>query len=75
MKAPDPARLPQPLQRSDFLRELLAEREEILRHKWLRSEAKGGDIGMDAAVLEWTWEHRAGWRAHRQRRLQRVGKP
>jgi hypothetical protein len=33
------------LKRSSLYREFLAEREEILRHKWLESEKVGRDIG------------------------------
>lgn len=46
-------------------REFLAEREEILRHKWLRSEAQGGDIGFDCALTEWIQVHRPNWRKSR----------
>lgn len=40
----------------------LAEREEILRHKWLESERRGEDIGFERALTEWTLDHRATWR-------------
>ena len=46
-------------------RQFLAEREEILRHKWLRSEAKGRDIGFDCALTEWIQVHRRKWRNSR----------
>lgn len=35
------------LRRSSVYREFLAEREEILKHKWLESEKAGHDIGYD----------------------------
>ena len=44
-------------------RELLAERDEILRHKWIESERAGRDIGFDKALLDWIIRHRAAWRA------------
>jgi len=47
-------------------REFLAEREEILRHKWLRSEAKGRDIGFENALTEWITSHRSDWRRTRR---------
>ena len=50
-------------------REFLAEREEILRHKWLESEKVGYDVGFERALLDWTKTHRANWRASRQKRL------
>ena len=37
-----------------------AEREEILRHKWILSEKEGRDIGFDAALIDWTIHHHAG---------------
>lgn len=43
----------------------LAEREEILRHKWLESERLGEDVGFERALTEWTLKHRATWRVER----------
>lgn len=54
------------LQHSPLYREFLAERDEILRHKWLESEKLGHDIGFDQALLEWVRKHRDGWRAARR---------
>ena len=50
------------LRRSNVYREFLAEREEILRHKWLESEKAGHDIGYDRALLDWIMNHREKWR-------------
>jgi hypothetical protein len=44
-----------------------AEREEILRHQWLESEKAGRDIGFGSALVDWMWQHRAGWRKARLR--------
>ncbi|MEM1293889.1 MAG: hypothetical protein AAGH89_00900 [Verrucomicrobiota bacterium] len=44
-----------------FYREFLAEREEVLKHKWLRSEHAGRDIGFDAALIDWVINHREKW--------------
>ena len=52
---------------SALYREFLAEREEILRHKWLESEKAGYDIGFDRALLDWILKHRASWRKNRQK--------
>jgi hypothetical protein len=54
------------LERSSLYREFLAEREEILRHKWLESEKAGKDIGFERALLDWIRQHRDGWRAARR---------
>jgi len=52
---------------SALYREFLAERDEILRHKWLESEKAGHDIGFDRALLDWIVRHRASWRKARQK--------
>jgi hypothetical protein len=46
-------------------KEFLAEREEILRHKWIESEKAGYDIGFEKALLDWIVKHRSTWRAQR----------
>ena len=51
---------------SALYREFLAEREEILRHKWLESEKAGYDIGFERALLDWIVKHRANWRRSRR---------
>jgi hypothetical protein len=53
-------------QKSALYQEFLAERAEILRHKWIESEKVGHDIGFEKALLDWIVKHRAGWRALRQ---------
>jgi hypothetical protein len=50
---------------SALYREFLAEREEILRHKWLESEKAGHDIGFERALVDWIVKHRATWRSTR----------
>ncbi len=51
---------------SILYKEFLAEREEILRHKWLESEKAGHDIGFEKALLDWIVRFRSSWRAKRQ---------
>ncbi|QXD22459.1 DUF4032 domain-containing protein [Opitutia bacterium ISCC 51] len=53
--------------RSSLYQEFLAEREEILRHKWLESEKAGYDIGFERALLDWIRKHRDKWRASRSK--------
>ena len=50
---------------SVFYKEFLAEREEILKHKWIQSEKAGRDIGFDQALYDWIINHRATWRETR----------
>ena len=52
--------------RSSLYREFLAEREEILRHKWIESEKVGYDIGFEKALLDWIRKHRDKWRDARK---------
>ncbi len=52
--------------RSSLYQEFLAEREEILRHKWLESEKQGKDIGFERALLDWIRNHRDKWRTSRR---------
>ena len=53
------------LQKSSLYREYMAEREEILRHKWLESEKAGLDVGFEQALTEWMLKHRSDWRKRR----------
>ena len=50
---------------SVLYKEFLAEREEILRHKWIESEKAGHDIGFEKALLDWIVKHRSSWRSQR----------
>jgi hypothetical protein len=65
-------RMPSPQEdRSKFVKnsvlykEFLAEREEILKHKWIESEKAGTDIGFEKALLDWIVKHRSNWRDKR----------
>ena len=51
---------------SSVYREFLAERNEILKHKWLESEKVGNDIGFEKALLDWIQKHRSNWRNFRK---------
>ena len=61
--------------KSALYQEFLAEREEILRHKWIESEKVGHDIGFEKALLDWIVKHRAGWRALRQQKPTGADRP
>ena len=54
------------LKNSSLYREFQAEREEILKHKWIESEKAGRDIGFEQALTDWIIKHRAHWRKNRQ---------
>ena len=55
--------------RSTLYQEFLAEREEILRHKWIESEKKCKDIGFERALLDWIRKHRESWRGARNTKI------
>ena len=52
---------------SVLYKEFLAEREEILKHKWIESEKAGADIGFEKALLDWIVKYRSSWRNKRIR--------
>ncbi|HVV01100.1 MAG TPA: hypothetical protein VHH88_07030 [Verrucomicrobiae bacterium] len=54
------------LRNSSLYREFQAEREEILKHKWIESEKAGCDIGFERALTDWIIKHRSKWRKSRQ---------
>ena len=56
---------------SVLYKEFLAEREEILKHKWIESEKAGADIGFEKALLDWIVKHRSSWREKRKDQQQR----
>jgi hypothetical protein len=52
---------------SVLYKEFLAEREEILKHKWIESEKAGTDIGFEKALCDWIVKHRSNWRNKRMK--------
>ncbi len=54
------------MRNSTLYREFQAEREEILKHKWIESEKAGFDIGFERALTDWIVKHRSKWRRARQ---------
>ncbi len=63
------------VKQSSLYQEFLAEREEILKHKWLESERLGYDIGFERALLDWIRKHRESWRAARRQQLHQQHHP
>ena len=62
----EPASANDLLKKSSLYREFQAEREEILKHKWIESEKAGRDIGFERALTDWSIKHRSKWRKSRQ---------
>jgi len=68
-----PADTPDLVKNSVLYKEFLAEREEIMRHKWIESEKAGEDIGFEKALLDWIVKYRSEWRDQRQENKKPVG--
>jgi hypothetical protein len=60
---------------SVLYKEFLAEREEILKHKWIESEKAGKDIGFERALLDWIVKHRSSWRDKRTKDMRNTPQP
>ncbi len=54
------------IQKSNLYQEFLAEKEEILKHKWVESEKVGYDIGFEKALVDWIRKYRDHWREDRR---------
>ena len=65
--SPSEADQAQFVKESALYKEFLAERAEILKHKWIESEKAGKDIGFERALLDWIVKHRSNWRERRQK--------
>ena len=52
--------------KSSLYKEFLAERDEIMKHKWIESEKAGYDIGFERALLDWIRNHRDEWKSKRE---------
>lgn len=61
------------VKQSSLYQEFLAEREEILKHKWIESERLGHDVGFERALLDWIRKHRESWRASRRQNVAQPG--
>jgi len=58
--------------KSSLYKEFLAERDEIMKHKWIESEKAGYDIGFERALLDWIRNHRDEWKSKREVELART---
>jgi len=67
--------MPDLVKNSVLYKEFLAEREEILRHKWIESEKLGQDIGFERALLDWIVKYRSAWRTDRGKHQGRTDRP
>ncbi len=61
---PDDHPIP-PANAVSLYQEFLAEREEVLKHKWHLSEEAGRDVGLETALVDWALKHRETWKRER----------
>lgn len=47
-------------------KEHLAQKEEIMKHKWYESERAGYDIGFLQALIDWTVKYKTEWMRKRK---------
>ena len=50
---------------STSYREFLADREDLMQHKWLLSEKAGRDVGLEASLIDWVDHQRVPMRKKR----------
>jgi len=46
---------------TSLYKEYLAQKEEVMKHKWYESERVGHDIGFLQALIDWTIKHKTEW--------------
>ena len=51
-----------PAQKASLYQQFLAERDQIMKHKWVMSENASGDVGFEAALVDWTINLREEWK-------------
>lgn len=57
------------IQDTSFYKEFMAQREEIMKHKWYESERAGRDIGFTQALIDWTIKFKNKWIKERRLKL------
>jgi hypothetical protein len=55
--------------RAAHYQEFLAEREEILRHKWFLGQRDGREFSWEEALLDWVGTRRSAWKKERTKRV------
>ena len=46
----------------------MAQREEVLKHKWYESEKAGHDVGFSQALIDWTIKFKSKWMDKRKQK-------
>jgi hypothetical protein len=56
------------IKETSLYREFLAQREEIMKHKWYESERAGYDVGFAYALIDWTMKFKNKWLQSRKKK-------
>lgn len=53
---------------TSIYKEFLAQKEEIMKHKWYESERAGRDVGFAYAIIDWTIKFKNKWIGERKKK-------
>jgi hypothetical protein len=53
---------------TSIYKESLAQKEEVMKHKWYESERAGRDVGFAYAIIDWTIKFKNKWIENRKKK-------
>ena len=53
---------------TSLYKEFVAQKEEVLKHKWYESEKAGHDVGVSRAIIDWTIKFKTKWLEERKKK-------
>lgn len=56
------------IKNTSLYKEFMAQREEVLKHKWYESEKAGHDVGFNQALIDWTIKFKSKWMDKRKQK-------
>jgi hypothetical protein len=56
------------IKNTSLYKEFMAQREEVLKHKWYESEKAGHDVGFSQALIDWTIKFKSKWMDKRKQK-------
>ena len=56
------------IEKTSVYKEFLAQREEIIKHRWYESERAGRDVGFAYALMDWTLRFKNEWIKERKKK-------
>jgi hypothetical protein len=55
------------IKNTSLYKEFVAQKEEVLKHKWYESEKAGHDVGVSQAIIDWTIKFKTKWLKERKK--------